>query len=80
MKAFYIKNILLCITVNDLIKFNILKSDNLALVRLNSNELSKIISKVLEIDITDVGIIDFSYYGIIDNEINYDVKFYVDGL
>lgn len=80
MKTYDIKNILLCISANDLIKFNILKSDNLALVRLNSSELSKIISKILEINITDVGIIDFSYYGIIDNEINYDVKFYVEGL
>jgi hypothetical protein len=80
MKTYDIKNMLLCISANDLIKFNILKSDNLALVRLNSSELSKIISKILEINITDVGIIDFSYYGIIDNEINYDVKFYVEGL
>lgn len=77
MKTYVIKNMLLCITANDLIDFNILKCDKLSLVRLNSSELSKIISKVLEINITDICIIDFSYYGISNDTINYDVKFYV---
>lgn len=77
MKIYTIKNMLLCITAIDLIDFNILKCDNLSLVRLNSSELSKIISTVLGID-TNVDIIDFSYYGISNDTINYDVKFYVE--
>ena len=78
MKMFNINNVLICISKEDLIEYGFLKSDNLALIRLTSSELSKIISKVININNEDIEIIDFSYYGVTNNQINYEVKFFIE--
>lgn len=72
-----IKNVILQISKDDLIKFDLLKKDDLALIRLNNSELSKIISTIMQLNYNDLEIVDYSYYGVINDEINYDIKFYM---
>lgn len=77
MKMFNINNVLISISKEDLIEYGIFKSDDLALIRLTSSELSKIISKVINNYNEYIEIIDFSYYGITNNQINYEIKFFI---
>ena len=72
-----IKNVLLSINKDDLIEFNMLKYDNLTLIRLNSSDFKMILSKLFETDVNNVEIIDYLYYSVQNDEIHYEIKFYL---
>lgn len=75
MNHFHIKNIILHINKDDLIELNKIE-DSLALVRLNFNDLKLVLSKIFPNDC--IKIIDYFYYGVNNNEIVYEVKFYLE--
>lgn len=74
MIHFHIKNIILHINKDDLMELNKIE-DNLKLIRLKSVDL-ELLSKIFPNN--SIEIIDYFYCGVNNNEIVYEVKFYLE--
>lgn len=77
MNIYEISHILLKVSKEDLIEFPKYSYSSEALIRLDYETIKILISKHIEIDYANIVLIDTSYYGVPNDIITYEIKFYI---